>query len=105
MLFFDECETFFASRRSGNQLMSLLLTELERYEGVAVLATNLPDELDEALFRRLLVHVRFAPPRADARAEIWRQHLPPAAPLHSAVDLEALARRYALTGGQVKNAV
>ena len=105
MLFFDECETFFASRRSGNQLMSLLLTELERYEGVAVLATNLPDELDEALFRRLLVHVRFAPPRADARAEIWRQHLPTAAPLHGAVDLEALARRYALTGGQVKNAV
>lgn len=105
MLFFDECETFFASRQSGNQLMSLLLTELERYEGVAVLATNLPEALDEALFRRLLVHVRFEAPRADARAEIWRQHLPDAAPLDEGVDLDALARRYALTGGQVKNAV
>ena len=64
VLFFDECETFFESRRRGNQLMTILLTELERFDGIAVMATNLPENLDDALFRRLLVHVRFEAPAA-----------------------------------------
>ncbi len=104
VLFFDECETFFESRRRGNQLMTLLLTELERFDGIAVMATNLPENLDEALFRRLLVHVRFEAPTSRDRASIWRHHIPGEAPLSSDVDIESLGLRYRLTGGQIKNA-
>ena len=106
ILFFDECEALFASRRRhGNALMTLLLTELERFEGVAVLATNLPGELDEALARRILVRVRFPEPDREARAAIWRQHLPEGAPLADNVDVERLAERFEITGGYIKNAI
>jgi len=104
VLFFDECETFFESRRRGNQLMSILLTELERFDGFAVMATNLPENLDEALFRRLIAHVRFEAPDAHDRQSIWRHHLPEEAPLSDDVNVESLGRRYRLTGGQIKNA-
>jgi len=106
ILLFDECEALFASRRRhGNALMTLLLTELERFEGVAVLATNLPGELDEALARRILVRVRFPEPDRAARVAIWRQHLPEAAPLAADVDVERLAERFELSGGYIKNTV
>lgn len=106
LLFFDECESLFASRRhQGNHLMTLLLTELERFEGVAILATNLPEQLDEALMRRILVRVPFRKPDRSARARIWAGHLPAAAPIADDVDVEALAERFELTGGLIKNAV
>jgi SpoVK/Ycf46/Vps4 family AAA+-type ATPase len=105
LLFFDECETLFGDRMSGNSLMTLLLTELERFQGVAILATNLPRALDEALDRRILVKVRFEEPDRDARRAIWRQHLPSRAPLAADVDLAALADRFEMAGGYIKNAV
>jgi SpoVK/Ycf46/Vps4 family AAA+-type ATPase len=105
ILFFDECETLFESRRRGNVLMTLLLTEIERFEGIAVLATNLPEQLDEALQRRILVKVKFESPDTDARAAIWSRHLPGQAPLADDVDVADLARRFELTGGEIKNAV
>lgn len=104
VLFFDECETLFADRSKGNALMTILLTEMERFEGLAVLATNLPALLDEAMFRRLLVHIRFEAPDAAAREAIWRAVLPPEAPLAPDVDVPLLARRYGLSGGELKNA-
>lgn len=105
LLFFDECEVLFGSRLRGNDLMTLLLTELERFEGVAVLATNLPQLLDEALDRRILVKVRFGEPDSALRLEIWRHHLPAGVPLAPDVDLVALADRFELAGGYIKNAV
>jgi SpoVK/Ycf46/Vps4 family AAA+-type ATPase len=105
VLFFDECEAIFQSRLLGNSLMTLLLTELEQFEGVAILATNLPETLDEALDRRILVKVRFPSPDREARLEIWRKHLPPRAPLAPDVDLDSLADRFDMSGGYIKNAV
>lgn len=105
ILFFDECEALFESRRNGNALMTVLLTELERFEGVAILATNLPQVLDEALDRRILLRVRFPEPDREAREAIWRGLLPPAVPLAGDVDLSRLAARYEMSGGYIKNAV
>lgn len=103
VLFFDECEVLFSDRRSGNTLMTILLTEIERFEGIAILATNLPEVLDQALDRRILVKVRFPEPDREARLKIWQKHLPAAAPLTPDVDLEKLANRFELTGGYIKN--
>ena len=105
VLFFDECELIFGNRLYGNGLMTLLLTEIERFEGVAILATNLPQILDEALDRRILVKVLFPEPDRQARLEIWRRHLPPEAPVADDVDLEILADRYDMAGGYIKNAI
>jgi SpoVK/Ycf46/Vps4 family AAA+-type ATPase len=105
LLFFDECELLMGSRRHGNALMTLLLTELERFDGVAVLATNLPEQLDEALARRVLVRVAFQEPKRSQREAIWRGLIPEGANLSDDVDFGHLARRYELTGGFLKNAV
>ena len=105
LLFFDECELLFGDRSFGNSIMTMLLTELERFEGVAVLATNLPQALDQALDRRILVKVRFPEPDRDSRLKIWRKHLPEKAPMASDVDLELLADRFEMAGGYIKNAV
>jgi len=105
VLFFDECESLFESRTRGNNLMTILLTEVERFEGVAILATNLPHRLDEALDRRILVRLRFPEPDVEAREAIWRGLLPETVPLASDVDLRALAERFELAGGYIKNAV
>lgn len=105
LLFFDECETLFESRARGNALMTMLLTELERFEGIAILATNLPQRLDEALDRRILVRIRFPEPDPESREAIWRGLLPPTVPLAPDVDLGALASGFDLVGGYIKNAV
>jgi SpoVK/Ycf46/Vps4 family AAA+-type ATPase len=105
ILFFDECEALFGDRRMGNPLMTMLLTEIERFEGVAILATNMPQQLDEALDRRILVKVLFPEPDRIARREIWQKHLPERAPLSDDVEIDALADRFEMTGGYIKNAV
>jgi SpoVK/Ycf46/Vps4 family AAA+-type ATPase len=105
LLFFDEAEQVFASRRVGNVAMPTLLTRLETFDGIAVLATNMEEVLDEALHRRVVASVRFSPPAPAARAEIWRKHLPAALPLAEDVDLERLSVEFDLTGGLIKNAV
>jgi len=105
VLFFDECEILFADRRRGSSLTTLLLTELERFEGVAIFATNLPEVLDEAFQRRVLVRLAFAEPDASNRAEIWRSLMPPEAPVSEDVDYEVLGARYEITGGYIKNAI
>jgi SpoVK/Ycf46/Vps4 family AAA+-type ATPase len=113
ILFFDECEEVFGGRDS------LLLTEIERHEGLVILATNVPQKLDEAMRRRITLSVPFERPGPDLRQEIWENLLPSAESeptsadgppetsgrLADDVDSRALAERYALTGGFIKNAV
>lgn len=51
VIFFDECESLFAKRTSGNNSNKLttLLIEIERFEGIIFMATNRPFDLDEAM--------------------------------------------------------
>jgi SpoVK/Ycf46/Vps4 family AAA+-type ATPase len=105
VLFFDECENLFADRRFGNPGLGELLLALERFDGVAVLATNLAPALDEAMDRRILLRVDFEAPDAEHRERIWRTHLPAEARAAADVDPAALAQRFELTGGYIKNAV
>ena len=60
-LFFDEADALFGKRsevqnsidRYANIETSYLLQKMEQYEGIAILATNLRQNLDEAFTRRL----------------------------------------------------
>ena len=105
ILFFDECETFFASRRRGNSLVSILLTEMERFDGIAILATNIPNWLDEAVHRRLMLKIHFSLPDIKERESIWRLLIPKQAPTDEDINYPELAQRFELTGGTIKNAV
>jgi len=115
VLLFDEADAL-ASRRStsvhdgfereSNTTISVLLQELERYDGVVVFATNLAANFDPAFERRIRTHVLFEMPGAEERERIWRVQLHPVrTPLAADVDFAALARRYDVSGGDIRNAV
>ena len=112
VLLFDEADALFGRRtevsdahdRYANLETAFLLARLERFEGLAVLATNLRQNIDEAFTRRLEVVVDFTEPGRPERRALWRCHLPPEAPLAADVDLDELAARYRMTGAMIKNA-
>lgn len=105
ILFFDECDGIFESRDRHNTEISLILSEIERYDGLVIMATNRPTVLDEAMHRRITLAVEFHPPDAAQRLQIWRAHLPPDLCLEGPLELTELAARYELSGGLIKNAV
>jgi SpoVK/Ycf46/Vps4 family AAA+-type ATPase len=74
-----------------------LLTDLEKHDGLVVMATNRPQDLDEAMHRRITVAIEFESPDATLREQIWRRHIPPGLPT-DALDLRALAVSFELTG-------
>jgi SpoVK/Ycf46/Vps4 family AAA+-type ATPase len=115
VLLFDEADAIAARRstsvdhgfqRESNTVVSVLLQELEWYNGVVIFATNLAANFDPAFERRIRTHVLFEMPGETDRAQIWRVQLHPArTPLAADVDFEALARRYEVSGGDIRNAV
>jgi predicted nucleic acid-binding protein len=113
MLWFDEADAVFGRRtavrtsndRHANQETSCLLQRLERFTGTCILTTNREGAIDEALRRRISIHVRFAMPDADERERLWRAMLPARAPVAAELGLGELARRYAMSGGHIRNAV
>jgi len=108
LLFLDECDSLITSRNDVGMIISseinTLLTEIEKFDGVCILATNRIDTLDDALERRLSLILEFPEPGFSARAEIWTHLIPSKMPLGKDVSIDKLAE-FALTGGQIKNAV
>lgn len=115
VLFFDEADAI-ASRRSmgaslpyqreSNLTVNVLLRELESFNGIVIFATNLAANFDPAFERRIRTHVRFEMPGIDEREKIWKVQIhPKKTPLASDVDFRALADKYAMSGGDIKNAV
>lgn len=105
ILFFDECESLFESRESRpNPNLGVLLTEIEHYDGVIVLATNRHHDLDEAMHRRIQLALPFSVPDYTLRVDIWRSHVP-ATVVSPNVSWSNLAVSFELTGGLIKNAV
>jgi len=113
MLLFDEADSLFGKRtelktaqdRFANLEVNYILQRMESFDGVSVLTTNAESAIDPALQRRLNFRIRFPEPDVDERAQLWRQLLPPQAGLHDRVDFLALAERFEMTGGYIKNAV
>jgi SpoVK/Ycf46/Vps4 family AAA+-type ATPase len=113
LLFFDECDSLFgqrgetgseASGRWANLQVNYLLTRIEEYSGVVVLATNLRKNIDEAFIRRIQVIIDFPTPDAAMRFQIWKRTLPAASTAITDVELQDIASRFALTGGNMRNA-
>ncbi len=115
VLLFDEADAI-ASRRSAapehgflresNTVVNVLLKELETFDGVVIFATNLAANFDPAFERRIRTHVLFEMPGVVEREQIWRVQMHPTlTPLADDVDFRALAETYAVTGGDIRNAV
>jgi ATP-dependent 26S proteasome regulatory subunit len=111
ILFFDEADALFGKRsevrdshdRYANVEVSYLLQKMEEYQGIAILATNLRQHMDQAFLRRLSFTIHFPFPDEESRRRIWAGAWPPEAPLGEDVDFAALARQFKLAGGNIKN--
>jgi SpoVK/Ycf46/Vps4 family AAA+-type ATPase len=69
-----------------------------------VLTTNHGTSIDQAFKRRMSFRLSFPFPDEETRAQLWRAHLPPELPVVEPLSLEALARKYQLSGGYIRNA-
>ena len=113
ILFFDEADALFGKRsevrdshdRYANIEISYLLQKMEQYEGVAILATNLRQNLDDAFMRRLQFIIEFPFPDESHRRRIWEVLFPPEAPRDEGIDFDLLAHQFRLAGGNIKNIV
>jgi SpoVK/Ycf46/Vps4 family AAA+-type ATPase len=113
ILFFDEADALFATRvqkvesandRFVNMETNFLLQQLERFEGIVILATNLETSIDQAFKRRIAYHVVLSFPKPPDRERIWRVLIPSKAPVGE-IDFAHLARTFELSGGHIKNAI
>jgi len=112
LLVFDEADAVFGKRtevsdahdRYANQDVSHLLTLIEDHPGPVILTTNLLANIDEAFQRRVHVVVEFEPPGLDERTRLWTGVVPGETPVAEDVDWGWLARRYPLTGAQIRDA-
>lgn len=108
-LFFDECDALFGKRsevsdahdRYANIETSYLLQRLETHRGIVILASNHPQNIDEAFTRRIDVTVSFPMPDAETRKRLWQTLLPPEA--GASIDTETLGRQFDLSGGAIRN--
>jgi len=113
ILLFDEADALFAKRskvksaqdKYANLEVNHLLQEVESFEGMVILTTNLESSIDKAFMRRLNFRVFFPKPEAEDRALIWRAHMPARAPFAPDIDWKALAEDFDFTGGYIKNAM
>jgi hypothetical protein len=111
ILLFDEADALFGKRsevkdardRYANVEVAYLLQRMERFDGLAILTTNLRSNVDEAFVRRLDAIVDFPMPEEPDRLRLWRRNLPDRVPQEADLDLEFLAGRFRISGGNIRN--
>ena len=58
-----------------------------RHDGLIILATNRPYDLDEAMHRRIMIAIEFRQPDHLLRKAIWQSHMPEQMKLGDDIDL------------------
>ena len=114
LLFFDEADALFGTRtqvkdahdRFANIEIDYLLQRIERFDGVAILATNRRQDLDTAFVRRLRFVIEFLAPKPEERLALWQRALLPTAPngetILDEIDWRYLSERLNMTGAEIK---
>lgn len=111
ILFFDEADALFGKRsevrdshdRYANIEINYLLQKMEEHEGVVILATNFRKNMDDAFVRRMHHTVEFSFPSEADRRRIWEKIWPAEIPDTAGLDLDFMARRFEIAGGNIRN--
>jgi ATPase family associated with various cellular activities (AAA) len=111
VLLFDEADALFGKRsevkdardRYANVEVAYLLQRMESFDGVAILTTNLRTNVDDAFTRRLDAIIDFPMPSEEDRHRLWIANLPSTVPRESGIDIGFLARRFKVSGGNIRN--
>lgn len=110
VLFFDEADSLFAKRseakdshdRNANAETAHLLQKLEDYEGIAILATNYLNNIDDAFKRRIKFIIHIAFPDKEVRLRLWKTILPEETVCEEELDFEFFAEQFELSGSSIK---
>ncbi|WP_181766738.1 ATP-binding protein [Streptomyces albidus (ex Kaewkla and Franco 2022)] len=111
VLLFDEADAIFGKRsevkdahdRYANVESAYLLQRMETFDGLAILATNLRANLDDAFTRRLDLVIDFPLPEAAERLVLWERCLAPLLPHAEDLDLDFCADSFELAGGNIRS--
>lgn len=109
ILFFNEADSIVNKRgvvsevntavnKMENTMQNIILEELERFDGICILTTNLCENFDPALERRILFKIELKVPEKKVKKEIWKSRLKGL----SDKDYESLSD-FDLSGGQIEN--
>ncbi|HET6915502.1 MAG TPA: hypothetical protein VFH56_05375, partial [Acidimicrobiales bacterium] len=77
---------------------------METFDGIAILATNLRANVDDAFTRRLDLIVDFPMPDVELRRALWDRCLTDGVPRADDLDLDFCARSFELSGGNIRSA-
>ncbi|KGR73549.1 ATP-binding protein [Ureibacillus manganicus] len=115
VLVFDEADSFLGKRLTNvsqsadygvNITRSVMLIEIEKFEGIVIFTTNLLGNYDDAFRRRILANIEFTYPDEKGRNAIWTSHLPKKLPLHKEITIPLLAKRYTqISGADIKDVI
>ncbi|PWS45791.1 ATPase, partial [Streptomyces sp. ZEA17I] len=111
VLLFDEADAIFGKRsdvkdahdRYANVESAYLLQRMESFDGLAILATNLRANLDDAFTRRLDLVIDFPVPDPAQRLLLWNRCLGPTIPRGPDLDLPFCAENFELAGGNIRS--
>lgn len=108
IMFIDEADGILGKRISDtgdsrdryiNTIENIILEELNDFEGILFVTTNLSSNLDDAIDRRFLMKIEFHTPDEETRRKIWKSKLPQV----DDKDLSVLAREFPFSGGHIDN--
>ena len=115
VLFFDEADSILGKRLTNvtqasdhgvNVSRSVMLLELDKFDGVVIFATNLASNYDGAFVRRILAHIEFELPDEACLVKLWEYLLPQEVPRAEDTTSEWLAQEsQGLAGGDILNVV
>ena len=93
-----------AHDRYANIEIAYLLQRMETFDGLAMLATNLRSNLDDAFTRRLDIIIDFPLPDEAARLALWQRCLLRRVPSRTISTWTSAPRSFALSGGNIRSA-
>jgi ATP-dependent 26S proteasome regulatory subunit len=110
VLFFDEADSLLSRRvnigescaTSINQNRNVLMQELDRFNGVVIVTTNLFGNYDPALLRRISRHIKFRLPDKAMRRRLFELHLPNRERVFADLNILATEAK-GLSGGDILN--
>ena len=113
ILFFDETDALFGKRsevkdshdRHANIETAYLLQQMEEYDGVIIMASNLLQNIDNAFMRRINFIISFPFPDVPTRRMLWERMMGAGAPVAKDVNLDFMAEQFKIAGGNIKNIV
>ncbi|MFN6039558.1 MAG: AAA family ATPase, partial [Bacteroidota bacterium] len=62
--------------QTENIVQTILLNELERFNGILICTTNRPESMDKAFERRFSMHIKINEPSQMVRAQLLKHHFP-----------------------------